>query len=39
MRALPARAQEPRQFSRAETPVHPRDDDTADEKEEERARQ
>ncbi len=35
MRALPARAQESRQFPRAKTPVDPREDDAADEKEEE----
>jgi hypothetical protein len=37
MRALPTRAKESRQFPGAETPVDPRKDDAADEKEEERA--
>ena len=39
MRALPAWAQEPRQFPRAKTPVDPREDDPADEKDEEGTRQ
>ena len=39
MRTFPARAQESRKSPRPETPVHPRENDAADEKEEERARQ